>query len=79
MFYCLVGVVTICWRLKCCILSMKSSYINLNLQLDFKDSVLQSMQGRLKSPNNHIILFSGILDRDDHNSKREFSSFSVGL
>ena len=114
MFSCLVGVVTICWRLKFCILSMKSSYITLNLQLHFKDSVLQSMQGRLKSPlslslqclgrydpgrlmmflfskfdflrrpiwkspNNHIILFSGILDRDDHNSKREFSSFSVGL
>ena len=77
MFSCLVGVVTICWRLKCCILSMKSSYITLNLQLDVKDSVLQSMQGRLKSPNSHIILFSGILDRDDHKSKRELSSFSM--
>ena len=58
---------------------MKSSHITLNLQLDFKDSVLQSTQRRLKSPNNHIILFSGILDRGDHNYEREFSSFSVGL
>ena len=29
----------------------------LNLQFDFKDSFVQSMQGRLKSPNNHIMLF----------------------
>ena len=57
MFSCLVGMVTICWRLKFCILSMKSSYITLNLQLDFKDSFVQSMQGRLKSPNNHIYIY----------------------
>ena len=81
MFSCLVGMMTICWRFKFCILSMKSSDITLNLQLDFKGSVVQSMQVRLKSPNNHTLLFRCILDRGDHNnySKREFSSSSVGL
>ena len=47
MLSCLVGMVTICCRLNFCIFSMKSSYITLNLQLDFKDSFVQSMQGRL--------------------------------
>ena len=44
MFSYLVGVVTICWTLTFCILSMKSSYITLIVQLDFKDSVVGERQ-----------------------------------